>query len=227
MRAGFWLGLQPYLSCSPVGADEIARALVAALVIVVAAEAAAVHVLQDGEGKAAVLVADGGDAGGPVGLVGLVFPGGESGAEVAHVPDGVGLVAVGDDEILAHGADGVVNDEAGVGQLGGVIGLGADAVFRQGEDAVAAVLAAAHDEVIDPVLAHGDAAAGVAGVSQEFQKVDHVLFSFFSNANSFAFVIHALIARGALERRAWSARGLAQLASGCFCRGKATSKTIE
>ena len=61
----------------------------------------------------------------------------------------VGLIAVRHDEVAAHRADGVIDDEARVGELGGVKGLGADAVVGLDKDAVAAVLAAAHDEIIE------------------------------------------------------------------------------
>ena len=62
-------------------------------------------------------------------------------------PDGIGLVAVGDNQCPAQLTDGVINNQAGVLHFAGVIGLRANAVGLQGKNAVAAVDAAAHDEI--------------------------------------------------------------------------------
>ena len=109
--------------------------------------------LEDGHLERAVLMHDDGNTRRPVRLVGLVLARHQAAAEVAVLADRVGLVAVRHNEVAAHRADGVIDDEARVGELGGVKGLGADAVVGLDKDAVAAVLAAAHDEIIDAVLA--------------------------------------------------------------------------
>ena len=108
---------------------------------------------------------DGGDARRPVRAVGLIFARHEAAAKVAVLADGVGLVAVRHDEVTPHRAHGMVDDEAGVCKLGRVVRLGADAVLGLYEDAIAAVLAAAHDEVIHAVLSDQNAAAGIGCIS--------------------------------------------------------------
>ena len=60
---------------------------------------------------------------------------------------GVGLVAVGDDDLVSQHAHGRVDDQGGVGQLRGVEGAGAQPFAVLHKHAVAAVDAAAHDEV--------------------------------------------------------------------------------
>ena len=87
--------------------------------------------------------------------------------------DGVRLVAVGDHQRVAHGPDGMIDDEAGILQLGGIMSLGADAVLRFHEDPVAAVGAAAHDEIVNEVPAYKDAPAGVGILPQKGQKIKH------------------------------------------------------
>ena len=70
-----------------------------------------------------------------------------------HVPNGIGLVAVGDDgQTALQDPDRVVDDEGGVRHFALVKGPGADAVFGLLEDPVAAVLTAAHDKVGDDRL---------------------------------------------------------------------------
>ena len=118
-----------------------------------------------------------GDAGGIVGSIGLIAPGAQ-GVDVAlarqqAVPDGVGLVSVGDHRHLPHLAHRVVDDEARVFQKRGIVGLGADAVGLDGEDAVAAVDRATHDEVVHRILAHHDASARVGVVLQQFDEILH------------------------------------------------------
>ena len=106
---------------------------------------------------------DGGDARRPVRLVRLVFACHEAAAKVAVLADGVGLVAVRHDEVAPHRAHGMIDDEAGVRELGGVVRLGADAVLGLDKDAVAAVLAAPHDEIVHTAASDKDAAAGIRG----------------------------------------------------------------
>ena len=139
--------------------DEAALAglgVVIAEEIAAAAGGVAVVALQDGQGVAAVLVEQAGDAGGVVVGVGLELPGaqglGEDLALQQPVPDGVRLVAVGDHSVVPHNADGVVDDEGGVHHLALIIGTGADAVPGGLKDTVAAVLAAAHNEIGDDGL---------------------------------------------------------------------------
>ena len=115
-----------------------------------------------------------GDAWGVVVGVGLKLTGAQRlGKDLAlqqPIPDGVGLVAVGDHSVVPHDADGVVDDEGGVHHLTFVIGPGADAVLGGLKDPVAAVFAAPHDEIGDDGLlviggaAQDDASAGVGVV---------------------------------------------------------------
>ena len=131
----------------------------------VAAGGITVGGLQDGQAEAAVFAEDTGDAGGVVGTVRFELPGvqclTEAPAGQQAVPDGVGLVAIGDDQVVAHLADGMIDDEAGIGHLGGIVGLGADAVLGDGEHPVPGVLAAAHDEI----GGHGVLVVGTAAPS--------------------------------------------------------------
>ena len=124
------------------------------------------------------------DAGGPVGAVRLKGAGAQGvrkALAAAHrIVDGVGLVAVGDDMGGAQGQHGVVDDEAGVLQLGRVGGHGADAtpLGQRVKDAVAAVGAAPHDEIADKHLpavgghGDGDAPAGVLVAGKVSVQVD-------------------------------------------------------
>ena len=164
-----------------VGVDEAALPSQGGVVLIevaVAAGGVTVGGFQDGQAEGAVLVHHAGDAGGIVGAVGLIAPGAQ-GVDVAlarqqAVPDGVGLVPVGDHRHLPHPAHRVVDDKGGVHHLALVIGPGADTVPGGLKDAVTAVPAAAHDEVDDDRLlaiggaAQDDATAGVGVSLQEF-----------------------------------------------------------
>ena len=66
---------------------------------------------------------------------------------VHQVVDGVGLVTVGHDGLVAEHANGIVNDQMGINHLRLVKGLGAHRVTLNLEHAVAAVDASAHDKV--------------------------------------------------------------------------------
>ena len=133
--------------------------------------------LEDGHLKGAVGVDAGRNTRREVRCVGLVLASHAAGEEVALLNDGVGLVTVGHNELVAHGAHGMVDDEARVLELGGVVRLGADAVLALDKHAVAAVGAAAHDPVVHAVLAHDDAAAGIGVCLEEFEQVLHGGFS--------------------------------------------------
>ena len=88
--------------------------------------------LQDGELIAAVGLDEAGDAGGPVGAVGLELTSAQSLLQrltaLHEVADGIGLVTVGNDEAATDLTDGMIDDQAGIGQLGGIESLGTDAV---------------------------------------------------------------------------------------------------
>ena len=129
--------------------------------------------LQDGHLERAVGVYDGRDARREVRRVGLVLALHAASAEITRLHDGVGLIAVGDHERVAHRAHRVIDDEARVFQKRGIVGLGADAVGFDGEDAVAAVDRATHDEVVHRILAHHDASARVGVVLQQFDEILH------------------------------------------------------
>ena len=107
--------------------------------------------LEDGQLVAAVALHKTGNTGRPVGAVGLKLAGTQSllqGLAALHkVANGIGLIAVGDDEAATELADGMIDDKAGVRQLGRIESLGADAVGLFHKDAVTAVDAAAHDKV--------------------------------------------------------------------------------
>ena len=165
-----------------VGADEVAlsgHGLGVIKEIALHAVAVAVGRLEDAHLVAAVCVHHSGDAGGVVGAVRLKGAGaqgvGKALALAHQVVDGIGLVAVGHDVGTAQRQHRIVDDQAGVLQLCGVGCHGADAAaLGHGvKHAVAAVLAAAHDEIIDAVLADQNATAGVGRIFQKVQKVDH------------------------------------------------------
>ena len=80
---------------------------------------------------------------------------------------GVGLVAVGDNELVFIFSDGSIDNQAGIFHLAGIKRLGEHGILPLGEDAVAAVGAAPHDEVGEGGVlavggfAHHNASAGV------------------------------------------------------------------
>jgi len=160
-----------------VGADEVADALVGPLEREELTQAASgVLVLEDRELEGAVLVADARDAWREVGGIGLELASHAAVAEGAPLDDRVGLVAVGHDQRRAHGPHGMVDDQARVGEKGGIVRLGADAVIRGNEDTIAAVGATPHDPVVDATSAHHDATARVGVVPQELTQVLHRRF---------------------------------------------------
>ena len=61
--------------------------------------------------------------------------------------DRIGLIAVGDNRLVAQNAHRGINDQRRIGQLRGIVSLRADPLSVRDEDAVAAVFTAAHDEV--------------------------------------------------------------------------------
>ena len=81
--------------------------------------------------------------------------------------NGIGLIAVGDDELIFKAADCSIDDEAGVFNLGNVKRLGENFTLFQGENSVAAVGASAHDKISGcslfavGSLADDDAAANI------------------------------------------------------------------
>lgn len=110
--------------------------------------------LEDGEadlGGVAGEVELAGYAGGVVRRVGFAVAGGEgllhgfAGGE--SVAEGAGLVAVGDEELAGQLEHRFVDDEAGVFDLGGIEGLGAERSAFERELPVAGVGRAAHDPV--------------------------------------------------------------------------------
>ena len=146
----------------------------------------AVVALEDAQLVAALLHAHhAADAGGPVGAVILKGAGGQGRLKVIAGPaagleeviDGVGLVAVGDDGGIADGQHRVVNDKMGVFHLFGVSGQSLDAALDGAEHPIAAVGAAAHDEIgHHGLLAVGrktdaDAAAGILVAGQIFIQI--------------------------------------------------------
>ena len=122
-----------------------------------------------------------GDPGGVIGAVRLKSAGlqgflkGLALAEV--VVNSIGLIAVGDDSPVPQHPHRSVDDERGVRQLGGVKGLGADALILLHKNTVAAVDAAAHDEVGDDAivaagaLSQQDAPAGIGIVTKGLCQV--------------------------------------------------------
>ena len=91
------------------------------------------------------------------------------------IPDGVGLVPVGDHKKpVGEEPHGMINNEGGVGHLALVKGLGADAVGRLLKDPVPGVDTAAHDEVDRHrplsvgAAAQGNTPSGVGIFSKKF-----------------------------------------------------------
>ena len=110
---------------------------------------------QDGQ-FIGIAMDDGGDAGCIVGRIGFVFPGLKSLfkalAFTKEVIDRIGLVSVGDDDVIPVSSYGVVDDQGRIGYFGLIISLGEKDVFFLAEDAVAGIGRASHDEVSDDGL---------------------------------------------------------------------------
>jgi len=134
-----------------VGADKMSLAGDGGVIKKRAVAADAVPGAEDGELIPPARKADGGDPGGKIRLVRLESPGAQRVVSAApaqkKIADGVGLVAVGDDERAAGLPHGMIEDETGVGHFALVEGAGADAVLRPFKNPVAAVFTAAHDEI--------------------------------------------------------------------------------
>ena len=118
--------------------------------------------------------------GGEVRAVRLKLPafqrGGEGFTVLQAVVNRISLVAVGHDQVVPERTDRGIDDQGGVLDLRGVEGLGENFAVLLGEDPVAAVVAAAHDEIgghgFRSVrrLADDDAASGVGVVLQQFLR---------------------------------------------------------
>ena len=131
----------------------------------------AVRAFQNGQGIVAVAVHQAGNAGRVVGAVRLKRAGmqglGKGLARRQALPDGVGLVAVGDDGRGAEDPHRGVDDQGRIGHFRGVKGLGTDAVGGLHKHPVAGIFAAAHNEIGDHSLrpvgraAQYDAPAGI------------------------------------------------------------------
>ena len=88
----------------------------------------------------------------------------ESHLLVHQVVDGIGLVAVCDDGLVAENTYRSVNDKVRIHHLGGVERLGADTFAILNENAVAAVLTSAHDKV------SGDCLLTVRGLADDYSS---------------------------------------------------------
>ena len=96
----------------------------------------------------------------------------------SELPDGIGLVAVGNDETVAQLPDGMVDNQVRILHQCGIVGLGTDAISLRDEDAVPGIDAAAHDEVsCHSLLAIGGDSQhdATAGVSIAIQALRHGL----------------------------------------------------
>ena len=91
------------------------------------------------------------DSRGEVGLIVLELAGAECLLEghllIHKLIDSIGLVAVGNDGLIAEHANGIVDDKVGIGHPRLVECLGTHSLALCYEDAVAAVLASTHNEV--------------------------------------------------------------------------------
>ena len=127
---------------------------------------------------------DAGNTGCIVGAVGLELSAAQGlleGHLLIHAfIDGICLVAVGHDGLVAKDSDGGVDDQAGVFHFGRIKCFGTDAFTLCNEDAVTAVAAAAHDKIgcdrFAAVCGTADdnASAGIAVLSQFFFKDTHI-----------------------------------------------------
>ena len=143
------------------------------------------EVLEDGQAVGAVRIDNARNAGGVVGRVRFKLAGAErlkvalALLEIVH--DGIGLVAVGNDQGAVVQAHRMIDDQRGIDHLGRVKCLSADTVLGFGEHAVAAVLRAAHDEVGDNILfiirgaAENNAATGICVAHQLLADVKNIL----------------------------------------------------
>ena len=141
--------------------------------------------LQDGHLVAAVAGQQTGNTGCPVGAV-IFKHAGTQGSFPAFasgqiLPNGICLVAVGNDQAAACFANGMIDDQVGILHQAGIVGLGTDAVRLKLEYTVAGIHAAAHDEIGSNRLlairgnAQNDTAAGIGvGGKLFFQTADFI-----------------------------------------------------
>ena len=100
---------------------------------------------------------------------------------VQTIINGIGLIAVRNNCLIAEHADRSIDDKTRILHLRRIKGLGADAVPIGNEHAVSAVLAPAHDEIRNDSLtavagaSHQDSASRIASFLQSFFQICHVL----------------------------------------------------
>ena len=169
-----------------VGVDDVSHPGARHVIVedaALAAARAALHRLEDGQGIVPVRIQQARDARREVRRVLLERAGAQRllprAADGEAVADGVGLVAVRNDPRLSDAPHRVIEDALGIHHGRRVEGLRADAVVRPDKHAVAAVGAAAHDEIgqhAAPVVAGAaehDAAARIGIVPQQTRNVIH------------------------------------------------------
>ena len=177
------------MAVATVGVNVMAQAVHRHIVMIEIARAGgrrAAHALQNAQlvGKALALHEhNAADAGGIVGRVRLEAAGGQRRLEATArhhmIIDGVALIAVGDDGVIAQTAHGIIDNQRGILHQRGIERLGAQFVAVGHKDAVAAVLAAPHDEIGDDgaavlVRADDDAAARIAARGHGRFQIDNV-----------------------------------------------------
>ena len=131
-----------------------------------------------------------GDPGGIIGRVRLEFTASQA-LFKSHLPvqpliNGIGLVSVCDDRLVAEHTDGSVDDQAGILHFRGIKSLCADPVSFSHKDPVAAVSASAHDEIGDDCFfsvstsADHNASSRITHFSQNLFQICHGFFLFLS-----------------------------------------------
>ena len=176
--------------------DEVAiprNGLVIFIEIAAAAIGIPIKALQDRELITSVRQNYAGNARSIVRSVRLKLPG-HQGVAIAlpfrhKVADRIRLVTVGDNGLSLKKAHRMIDDQRRILQLGRIICLGADAVLSDGEDTVAAVLAATHNKIgndcglIINGTAQHDAPSGIRVGAELVGKIQRFHICFLLNSS--------------------------------------------
>ena len=109
------------------------------------------ELISDDLPKAVGLFHNTGNAKSKIGVIGFklagvqCFPGGFPSEQI--IADGIGLIAVGYEQLVAGLTNRMVNDEDGIRRLGGIVRLGRNTAFGNGEHVAAGGFAAGHNEI--------------------------------------------------------------------------------
>ena len=175
----------------------------------VASGALGVSALKDAHIVGKALIGEGEhctDSGGEVRSVGLKLTGAECIAHILavcdKVVDGIGLITVGNDELILYCLDSGIDDKRGVLYLGVVVGLGENVALPLGEYAVTGVFASTHYEVCDNgtlavlALTYYNTSAGIGVGCEELGELGYIV-----NACHLIYSFHLLLSQRLIRRR--------------------------